>query len=740
MSRLPLGFDLERHTKFLLLTVTLGAGLVLVGCGDDDTATTPAPAPPPPAPAPDPDPDPEPPAPEAPATPTGLMVSATTETSITWTWDAVEGATAYAVQQSADEMFDATDTASVTLEPTHTASDLEPETSVFVRVAAAVGTLEDHVLSAWTTHVTGMSAMPVPEPVPEPEPEPELDPVMVTFSLSDDADSSYPLIPDPDDEDEATAMAAVNTEMMVMSNTTAVVVPYGWADGASPVKLHEGENTPFSFVSWNAMQSMVVSDDGATFKIMRVTVGANQEMEPTGDVTYWTCGPFDCMEGMDAPGISIENSPACQGWDPMLTLEVGRIDNDGIMQTNQADTVTNALEVDDGYDLGWVYSSSLDFTSVHDFGTYTSMKVDGADGSDKGLAMKTLAGVLSADADDGNGVAEGDQPRVACLPDTSYGTAASNTRDKPRNCFRLHVGDDYLSNYTVTLMPKGAGVDWGSNVDWETDPFEDISSCGDAMPQMAAEDFDVCELFAAEVEDMHADKLDDDAQFIETGVATKLSGFQLIIFKNTDTAKSQDQYTAMWYHDGTKSGDETGLGFSDPTDLYRDYASGDKAVPDADERGTVWVAGGWVDLVDDDGDPIYGDLGKVDIHEVDATKALALADRADNYLAADNPDANKCTAADGGTAVVYNDDDDETVKTTGSLCDAEGVEIETSVTYTDNFGDQECSVTVSYTLTCDWDASGETGVRRGVLAAVASDGLNGGTAEERFLSCTVAKN
>ena len=152
----------------LLLTVTLGAGLVLVGCGDDDTATTPAPAPPPPPPAPAPElgePEPEPePEPEAPATPTGLMVSATTETSITWTWDAVEGAIGYAVQVSADEMFDETDMIHPAAEATFTASPLPPETSVFVRVAAAGGTLEAPLLSAWTTHVTGTSAMPPPPP------------------------------------------------------------------------------------------------------------------------------------------------------------------------------------------------------------------------------------------------------------------------------------------------------------------------------------------------------------------------------------------------------------------------------------------------------------------------------------------------------------------------------------------------------------------------------------------------
>ena len=136
----------------------LGAGLVLTGCGDDETTTTPAPAPPPPPPpAPEPEPEP-PPAPEAPATPTGLHVDETTETSITWHWNAVEGAIGYAVQVSMDEMFDANDQIVPTTETHFTASDLPPNTSVYVRVAAAAGTLEAPILSDWTTHVTGMSA------------------------------------------------------------------------------------------------------------------------------------------------------------------------------------------------------------------------------------------------------------------------------------------------------------------------------------------------------------------------------------------------------------------------------------------------------------------------------------------------------------------------------------------------------------------------------------------------------
>ena len=144
--------------------MTLGAGLVLSGCGDDDTATTPAPAPPPPPPPPAPEPEPEP-EPEAPATPTGFHVD-TTQTSLTWHWNAVEGAIGYAVQISTDETFDDTDTITPTAETSFTVADLPPQTTLYGRVAAAAGTLEAPLLSAWTTHVTGTTDMPPPPPPP----------------------------------------------------------------------------------------------------------------------------------------------------------------------------------------------------------------------------------------------------------------------------------------------------------------------------------------------------------------------------------------------------------------------------------------------------------------------------------------------------------------------------------------------------------------------------------------------
>ena len=200
--------------------------------------------------------------------------------------------------------------------------DLEPETAVFVRVAAAAGTLEAPLVSAFTTHVSAMSAMPVPEPVPEPE---ALDPVMVTFSLSEDADSQNFMMAD-DDDDEETAMAKVNTAIMVESNVTAIITPM-WIDGAAGVTvMAAADNMPFAYVDWGRLQADVVSD-GATFMVQRATVGANQEMEPTGDMAYVTCGPFECADGMDAPEVTIENSMACTMWEPTLELSVGLIDN-----------------------------------------------------------------------------------------------------------------------------------------------------------------------------------------------------------------------------------------------------------------------------------------------------------------------------------------------------------------------------------------------------------------------------
>ena len=123
-------------------------------------------------------------------------------------------------------------------------------------------------------------------------------------------------------------MASVNAEIMVASNTSAVITPM-FVDGANGVSVSEGDNMPFGRVSWGLLQSDVL-DGGATFMVQRATIGANQEMEPSGDVAYVTCGPFDCVDGMDAPELTLEGSTVCTAWEESFSIElqVGKVDND----------------------------------------------------------------------------------------------------------------------------------------------------------------------------------------------------------------------------------------------------------------------------------------------------------------------------------------------------------------------------------------------------------------------------
>ena len=154
----------------LLLILFLGAGLFVAACGEEET---PAPTTPPPAPPPTPTPPPPEPEPEAPAVPTGLHVDARTANSITWHWNAVEGAVGYVVQASMDETWEASDTvtfngAPFTTETHYTATELEPETTVYVRVASAAGTVAAPVVSDFSTHVTGMTTADTPPGPPVP--------------------------------------------------------------------------------------------------------------------------------------------------------------------------------------------------------------------------------------------------------------------------------------------------------------------------------------------------------------------------------------------------------------------------------------------------------------------------------------------------------------------------------------------------------------------------------------------
>ena len=101
---------------------------------------------------------------------------------------------------------------------------------------------------------------------------------------------------------------------MVSVNMPAIVSP-AFVEGASPIGLVPGDNTPFTYVSWSALQSMVISS-GATFAVQPVEIGANQVPIPIGAATLVTCGPFECGMGAEVPELSVANSPVCAAWDP----------------------------------------------------------------------------------------------------------------------------------------------------------------------------------------------------------------------------------------------------------------------------------------------------------------------------------------------------------------------------------------------------------------------------------------
>ena len=487
--------------------------------------------------------------------------------------------------------------------------DLEPETAVYVRVAAAAGTLEMPLVSAFTTHVSAMSNMPVPEPVPEPVAP---DPVMVMFSLSDDADDGHFLIADPDDNDEETAMASVNTEIMVESNATAVITPM-FVDGASGVGVDaSADNMPFTYVDWGLLQSMVL-DGGATFMVQRTTVGANQEMEPSGDVAYVTCGPFTCADGMDAPALTLEGSAVCTAWEEKFTIElqVGKVDNDVVGDPDGDDTTggdgvaTTDDTGNDGIDLGWVTSANAKTTVKHVFdgvanGTNGSVSTEAASGSDKALTMKNFSGALLADTDatmDGN--------QDPCRVDDDYDMERGG-HFKPDGCFRFlgpgpaDKAPDYLSGYTLDISPADIGVAWG-NVVWEDDPFEGLEC--ESMSVTVSDHVDVCDMFEAEV-----------------SYATGGGWSPTVLFSDTDTvmrweaptkkAKSgTSNFTTVWFDDNLNGdikkdkGDRHPEGGNALNDLYNQ------------NKDTSNIQMIWESLLDKDNDLIAdaGDLGKVDL-------------------------------------------------------------------------------------------------------------------------------
>ncbi len=573
--------------------------------------------------------------------PTGFMAEGG-DGSITWSWDAVEGADGYAIQISMDEMFDDMDETDYPMETSHTVEDLGYSESRFARVASTAGEGDDMMMSMWTTHMTGMSNAPAPLPPPS-----------VTFSLPDG--QSHFMVAD-DDDDEATAMAWINPKTVVESDSTAIITPM-FVEGANGVHVGASDdNMPFTYVgaedNWEVLQSAVL-DGGATFMVQRTTMGANQEMEPSSDVSYVTCGPFECTEGEDAPTLSIANSTVCSAWDPEVDIQVGKIDNDVIPpedDTTDANAYATGVDINDGVDLGIVTTSSLKMNVKHVFsgvagGTNTSTTVEAASGSNKTLAMKTVASIHVDQDGDVTGAGTPAAPygvnEEAVCEDTANGMGRydqGSLTDKPKGCFRLRgpgagrtdndpgKGADYLSGWTIELSPVDGDVTWG-RVDWEDDPFEELT-CGDADPIVVADHVDICEMFDAEVDNATGKGWKPTVVFGSEvagfdATATGANPNAVVMWKATASPGTGDQmFKTIWFDDNldgtllkdTKDrpmvdgtpGDDNNNDSPVPGDKFNDLYNHNERASNID---AIWEL-----LTDSNNDlTIAGDLGKVDL-------------------------------------------------------------------------------------------------------------------------------
>ena len=646
--------------------------------------------------------------PQPPAVPTGLAAEGG-EGSITWTWDEVEGATGYEIQYSADQDFSAAETMAVE-GTSYTKSDLGASTAGHLRVRA----VNDAGTSGWTQNISGMTAAAAPEPVPA---------LMVKFMIPD---GEHPMKPDAED-DEAKATASVNGKIMVDSNAAATITPMFEPD-ANGQSLAAGDgNMPFAFVTWSAMQSAVVTD-GAVFKITR---GSG---ENAGDVAYVTCGPFECSESSNdgappAPEYSIANSAKCQGWDPMVELRVGYIDNTVIPDT----TATPNPVLNDGVDVGWVYESSLDVKVKHAFSdasngmNYTASGLAASQNSSSSPLKMTAAAAAteSTGTDDVTTAVDAFEPAllvdyadaaaeaINCASDAEY-ALRRGTLHKPAECFRIVTADvdndsktpdpDYLAAYTLMLEPQGAdlGSAWGSKVKWETDPFED-HTCP-AMPFKATDhiEADVCDmLFQSELETALAagwggSKGTSITYWNNAGTPAALDATQTAADDRVlgslriaapvlnERTQSQTRFGTLWF-----SNNDGGRNLAD-TDLYVDT---DTTTTDVIEPAPLQFA-----LLDEDDDFDWGDFGKVDLAKPSATDTDGDATNPGSWVIgsdgiAENGNSsadNKCTDDDGG--------DD---------CNAKfSEEIVIKLASGTALG---CSDTRTVTLTCDWDATGQIG-------------------------------
>ena len=711
------------------------------------------------------------------------MVVSTGPDHIEWSWDPIEGALTYQVQtaDSMDGFMDTMDPAMIAMQlqtaTTHRA-EVEPETTMYIRVRAGAGTATAPISGEWSAPVMGTSDVePIPFMVSMAPPEAGADKACMGQAFCPDGNS-----------DPKKAMASVNQMMMVTASHATQVTPM-FVEGAPAVTASAGGDTPFMHSDFMAMQTMVAGD-GVSFMLQPVTVGAGQEPMAMGDAMYITCGPFRCSEASDetpsAPEITLADSEVCENFEVDLQLVKGAAVNG------------NYRNFGSGVDVGWTYTASHAARVTHEFRNVTagtaSMTVPGTSLSPtstrRSLSMTAAAETSSSKVNKFGGMVNRDETAYTvgwdhpsqrtqsdpgpirngvndCLSIGQTGAGSNRgfgawsyysiTRSlatvrnevrplrRPENCFRLVTDGlyaqiehneeasptfyNYLPGYSVHVDPVG-GVSWaGSSVsDWgDGHPFTELKC--DRVTFAAADQIDVCADFEDEVEAYWGAGIGSGGSFrveFETTGTTNANGrLNEIVIRNKarrnnvvpteltggfEYRPTGSRHANLWLVDDSDgvSGNTAIDGTKRDPNLYW-MTTNDDAPEIINASARLWRAVMRLSMMDVDGDPKYGDFGKID-QVTGAGSATYKPDGiADNMLDGDQADHRQCSDADGPG------------------CDATA-DFDLSGTFTRIQDTDSCTVTIEQSITCTWDADGDQ--RRGGVGQFPV-----ARSDNRFISC-----
>ena len=392
-----------------------------------------------------------------------------------------------------------------------------------------------------------------------------------------------------------------------------------------------------------------------------------------------------------------------------------------------SDTATDNTLANNGVDVGWITTSKVEMTVKHHFDgvargeNFSVTGVNAGDGSDQALAMHnaTAANVGATsridDTDFKGALLVGDEttdldPETGDpVKDPCATSAYSNPiagLHRPDTCFRAvtagdtKTGINYLGGYSLELAAKDSGVSWGK-VAWDPNPFKDLKC--ESMSFMATEvmEADVCDLFEDEV-DAAVEKMwggsegktvnvlaadssrttGRPARSAYTALAAADPGdntnLHLVALQIEAPAAESRRFASLWYNDNDKRNDSKD---KSNHDLYADIDTTTTGV----QRTPLHI-----ELVDSDGDPKYGDFGKVDFVKPDGTDA--------NFDNEYGEDGVAESPAGGETTCSHSD---------GEGCDGM---LEETITVTFDAGlALGCSTKRDVMVTCEWDANGEMG-------------------------------